>query len=139
MNAETFGIPFRQNRNRGGFRGRGAMGFRGHGRGRGASRGAFGAPHAGGSGFRGGYRGSQGGREFSSFEYRVIYMLLIWSQSLSYKMFPECRVLRNMKLNNPSYHTKFECFIWHVFILLSILGVGLILCLFCALPRRTTK
>ncbi|XP_060770928.1 LSM14A mRNA processing body assembly factor a isoform X3 [Neoarius graeffei] len=70
MNAETFGIPFRQNRNRGGFRGRGGMGFRGHGRGRGASRGSFGAPHAGGSGFRGSYRGSQGGREFSSFEYR---------------------------------------------------------------------
>ncbi|MCI4381776.1 hypothetical protein PGIGA_G00255810 [Pangasianodon gigas] len=68
MNAETFGIPFRH-RNRGGFRGRGAMGFRG-GRGRGASRGSFGAPHAGGSGFRGGYRGGQGGREFSSFEYR---------------------------------------------------------------------
>ncbi|XP_053336810.1 LSM14A mRNA processing body assembly factor a isoform X1 [Clarias gariepinus] len=69
MNAETFGIPFRHNRNRGGFRGRGGMGFRG-GRGRGASRGSFGPPHAGGGGFRGGYRGSQGGREFANFEYR---------------------------------------------------------------------
>ncbi|XP_053496963.1 LSM14A mRNA processing body assembly factor a isoform X2 [Ictalurus furcatus] len=69
MNAETFGVPFRHNRNRGGFRGRGGMGFRG-GRGRGSSRGAFGAQHAGGSGFRGGYRGGQGGRQFSSFEYR---------------------------------------------------------------------
>ncbi|XP_043084065.1 LSM14A mRNA processing body assembly factor a isoform X1 [Puntigrus tetrazona] len=66
MNAETFGIPLR--RGRGGFRGRGGMGFRG-GRGRGAGRGSFGA-HPGGSGFRGGYRGSQGGREFSDFEYR---------------------------------------------------------------------
>ncbi|KAK3558718.1 hypothetical protein QTP86_027675, partial [Hemibagrus guttatus] len=72
MNAETFGIPFRQNRNRGGYRGRGGMGFRG-GRGRGASRGSFGAVHAGGSGYRGGYRGGQGGREFASFEYRVMY------------------------------------------------------------------
>ncbi|XP_017340931.1 LSM14A mRNA processing body assembly factor a isoform X2 [Ictalurus punctatus] len=69
MNAETFGVPFRHNRNRGGFRGRGGMGFRG-GRGRGSSRGAFGAQHPGGSGFRGGYRGGQGGRQFSSFEYR---------------------------------------------------------------------
>ncbi|XP_060742517.1 LSM14A mRNA processing body assembly factor a isoform X1 [Tachysurus vachellii] len=69
MNAETFGIPFRQNRNRGGYRGRGAMGFRG-GRGRGASRGSFGTQHSGGSGYRGSYRGSQGGREFANFEYR---------------------------------------------------------------------
>ncbi|KAF4081302.1 hypothetical protein AMELA_G00159880 [Ameiurus melas] len=69
MNAETFGVPFRHNRNRSGFRGRGGMGFRG-GRGRGGSRGAFGAQHAGGSGLRGGYRGGQGGRQFSSFEYR---------------------------------------------------------------------
>ncbi|XP_046715766.1 LSM14A mRNA processing body assembly factor a isoform X2 [Silurus meridionalis] len=69
MNAETFGVPFRHNRNRGGYRGRGGMGFRG-GRGRGASRGSFAPPHAGGGGFRGGYRGGQGGREFSSFEYR---------------------------------------------------------------------
>ncbi|XP_036431870.1 LSM14A mRNA processing body assembly factor a isoform X2 [Colossoma macropomum] len=68
MNAETFGIPLRHNRNRGGFRGRGAMGFRSN-RGRGA-RGSFGASHTGGSGFRGGFRGGQGGREFSDFEYR---------------------------------------------------------------------
>ncbi|XP_056137142.1 LSM14A mRNA processing body assembly factor a isoform X2 [Lampris incognitus] len=69
MNAETFGIPLRQNRGRGGFRGRGGMGFRG-GRGRSASRGSFGPPHGGG-GFRGGYRGSQGGREFADLpEYR---------------------------------------------------------------------
>lgn len=86
MNAETFGVPFRHNRNRGGFRGRGAMGFRG-GRGRGASRGSFGAPHAGGSGYRGGYRGGQEGREFSSFEYRVMYTFLLESKFnlLSYK------------------------------------------------------
>lgn len=69
MNAETFGIPLRQNRGRGGYRGRGGMGFRG-GRGRSASRGSFGPPHGGG-GYRGGYRGSQGGREFADFsEYR---------------------------------------------------------------------
>ncbi|XP_016351528.1 protein LSM14 homolog A-like isoform X3 [Sinocyclocheilus anshuiensis] len=66
MNAETFGLPLR--RGRGGFRGRGGMGFRG-GRGRGAGRGWFGS-HPGGSGFRGAFRGSQGGREFSDFEYR---------------------------------------------------------------------
>ncbi|XP_067293341.1 LSM14A mRNA processing body assembly factor a isoform X2 [Pseudorasbora parva] len=65
MNAETFGLPLR--RGRGGFRGRGGMGFRG--RGRGFSRGSFGS-YSGGSGFRGGFRGSQGGREFSDFEYR---------------------------------------------------------------------
>ncbi|XP_051548530.1 protein LSM14 homolog A-like [Myxocyprinus asiaticus] len=68
MNAETFGIPIRHGRGRGGFRGRGGMGFRG-GRGRFISRGSFGS-YAGGSGFRGGFRGSQGGREFSDFEYR---------------------------------------------------------------------
>uniref|UniRef100_A0A672QBI8 Protein LSM14 homolog A-like n=1 Tax=Sinocyclocheilus grahami TaxID=75366 RepID=A0A672QBI8_SINGR len=68
MNAETFGLPLR--RGRGGFRGRGGMGFRG-GRGRGAGRGWFGS-HPGGSGFRGAFRGSQGGREFSDFEYRVM-------------------------------------------------------------------
>ncbi|XP_056454595.1 protein LSM14 homolog A-like isoform X1 [Gadus chalcogrammus] len=66
MNAETFGIPMRSNRGRGGYRGRGGgggggMGFRG-GRGRSASRGSFGPPHGGG--YRGLYRGSQGGREF---------------------------------------------------------------------------
>ncbi|XP_042609553.1 protein LSM14 homolog A-like isoform X1 [Cyprinus carpio] len=66
MNSETFGISLR--RGRGGFRGRSGMGFRG-GRGRGAGRGWFGS-HPGGSGFRGGFRGSQGGREFSDFEYR---------------------------------------------------------------------
>uniref|UniRef100_A0A672JXC9 Protein LSM14 homolog A-like n=1 Tax=Sinocyclocheilus grahami TaxID=75366 RepID=A0A672JXC9_SINGR len=68
MNAETFGLPLR--RGRGGFRGRGGMGFRG-GRGRGAGWGSFGS-HPGGSGFRGAFRGSQGGREFSDFEYRVM-------------------------------------------------------------------
>ncbi|XP_016331191.1 protein LSM14 homolog A-like isoform X1 [Sinocyclocheilus anshuiensis] len=66
MNAETFGLPLR--RGRGGFRGRGGMGFRG-GRGREAGWGSFGS-HPGGSGFRGAFRGSQGGREFSDFEYR---------------------------------------------------------------------
>uniref|UniRef100_A0A8C1XPX1 LSM14A mRNA processing body assembly factor b n=1 Tax=Cyprinus carpio TaxID=7962 RepID=A0A8C1XPX1_CYPCA len=69
MNSETFGIPLRHNRGRGGFRGRGGgMGFRG-GRGRAASRGSF-MPSRGGSGFRGGFRGGRGGREFSDFEYR---------------------------------------------------------------------
>ncbi|XP_048829349.1 LOW QUALITY PROTEIN: protein LSM14 homolog A-like [Brienomyrus brachyistius] len=68
MNAETFGIPLRQNRGRGGYRGRGGRGFRG-GRGRAASRGSFG-PSRGAGGFRGSYRGSRGGREFSDFEYR---------------------------------------------------------------------
>ncbi|XP_035381240.1 LSM14A mRNA processing body assembly factor b isoform X1 [Electrophorus electricus] len=71
MNAETFGLPLRHSRGRGGFRGRGGCGgFRG-GRGRGgASRGSFGPPRGGGSGFRGGFRGGRGGREFSEFEYR---------------------------------------------------------------------
>ncbi|XP_072550924.1 LSM14A mRNA processing body assembly factor b isoform X3 [Salminus brasiliensis] len=69
MNAETFGIPLRHNRGRGGYRGRGGgMGFRG-GRGRGGGRGSFGPPR-GGSGFRGGFRGGRGGREFADFEYR---------------------------------------------------------------------
>ncbi|XP_008291808.1 LSM14A mRNA processing body assembly factor a isoform X1 [Stegastes partitus] len=62
MNAETFGIPLRQSRGRGGYRGRGGM-FRG-GRGRPASRGSFGPPQGGGA-YRGGYRGNQAGREFA--------------------------------------------------------------------------
>ncbi|KAG9474908.1 hypothetical protein GDO78_003396 [Eleutherodactylus coqui] len=74
INAETFGLPLRSNRGRGGFRGRGGgggMGFRG-GRGRGGDRrggptgGNYGAPR----GFRGGYRGGRGGREFADYEYR---------------------------------------------------------------------
>ncbi|KAM3828866.1 protein LSM14 homolog A isoform 2-T2 [Vipera latastei] len=69
LNAETFGIPLRPNRGRGGFRARGgsggAGGFRG-GRGRGNTRGTYGAPR----GFRGGFRGGRGGREFADFEYR---------------------------------------------------------------------
>ncbi|XP_052008650.1 protein LSM14 homolog A-like isoform X2 [Xyrauchen texanus] len=70
MNAETFGIPQRHNRGRGGFRGRGGgMGFRG-GRGRAASRGSFMPSRGGGPGFRGGFRGGREGREFSDFEYR---------------------------------------------------------------------
>ncbi|XP_076142799.1 LSM14A mRNA processing body assembly factor b isoform X3 [Alosa pseudoharengus] len=72
MNAETFGIPLRHGRGRGGYRGRGGMGgFRG-GRGRSASRGSFGPPRGAGAGggFRGGFRGGRGGREFSDFEYR---------------------------------------------------------------------
>lgn len=71
MNAETFGIPLRQGRGRGGYRGRGGGGggggFRG-GRGRSASRGSFGpmpAGGGGGGGYRGGYRGNQAGREFA--------------------------------------------------------------------------
>ncbi|KAJ8249027.1 hypothetical protein GJAV_G00230390 [Gymnothorax javanicus] len=70
MNAETFGIPLRHNRGRGGgFRGRGGAGFRG-GRGRPVSRGSFGPPRGGPPGFRAGFRGGRGGREFSDFEYR---------------------------------------------------------------------
>ncbi|KAL8194623.1 UNVERIFIED_CONTAM: Protein LSM14 A [Gekko kuhli] len=69
LNAETFGIPLRPNRGRGGFRGRGSGsgvgGFRGA-RGRGGSRGSFNVPR----GFRGGFRGGRGGREFADFEYR---------------------------------------------------------------------
>ena len=66
LNAETFGIPLRPNRGRGGYRGRGGLGFRG-GRGRGSGRGGtFTAPR----GFRGGFRGGRGGREFADFEYR---------------------------------------------------------------------
>ncbi|XP_040185367.1 protein LSM14 homolog A [Rana temporaria] len=70
MNVETFGVPLRS-RGRGGYRGRGGnMGYRG-GRGRGERRGppgggGFGAPR----GFRGGYRGGRGGREFTDYEYR---------------------------------------------------------------------
>ncbi|XP_049642565.1 protein LSM14 homolog A isoform X3 [Suncus etruscus] len=66
LNAETFGIPLRPNRGRGGYRGRGGLGFRG-GRGRGSGRGGtFTTPR----GFRGGFRGGRGGREFADFEYR---------------------------------------------------------------------
>ncbi|XP_075694578.1 protein LSM14 homolog A isoform X2 [Rhinoderma darwinii] len=74
INAETFGLPLRSNRGRGGYRGRGGgggMGYRG-GRGRGGER--RGAPSGGGygapRGYRGGYRGGRGGREFSDYEYR---------------------------------------------------------------------
>lgn len=69
MNSETFGIPLRQSRGRGGFRGRGFMGPRG-GRGRPMSRGSFGPPRGAPPGFRGGFRGGRGGRDFSDFEYR---------------------------------------------------------------------
>lgn len=72
MNSETFGIPLRHNRGRGGFRGgRGYMAPRG-GRGRAPSRGSFGGPRstAPPPGFRGGFRGGRGGRDFSDFEYR---------------------------------------------------------------------
>ncbi|KAM4721768.1 protein LSM14 homolog A isoform 2-T2 [Rhinophrynus dorsalis] len=71
LNAETFGLPLRSNRGRGGFRGRGGnMGFRG-GRGRGERRGAPGGGGFGGPrGFRGGFRGGRGGREFADYEYR---------------------------------------------------------------------
>uniref|UniRef100_A0A4W3JAY4 LSM14A mRNA processing body assembly factor b n=1 Tax=Callorhinchus milii TaxID=7868 RepID=A0A4W3JAY4_CALMI len=65
LNAETFGIPLRPMRGRGGYRGRGGF-YRG-GRARGG-RGSFGPPRGN---FRGGFRGSRGGgREFSDFEYR---------------------------------------------------------------------
>ncbi|MEQ2279859.1 hypothetical protein AMECASPLE_013586 [Ameca splendens] len=69
MNAETFGIPLRHHRGRGGgFRGRGFMGPRG-GRGRSSSRGFFGPPQRAMPFFRGGFRGGRGGRDFD-FEYR---------------------------------------------------------------------
>ncbi|XP_048887222.1 protein LSM14 homolog A-like [Brienomyrus brachyistius] len=69
MNAETFGIPLRHSRSRGGFRGRGGTGYRGN-RGRGASRGSFGPPRGGGDGnIRGGFRG-RGGRAVSDLEFR---------------------------------------------------------------------
>ncbi|KAG7482133.1 hypothetical protein JOB18_013857, partial [Solea senegalensis] len=74
MNAETFGLPLRHNRGRGGFRGRGFMGPRG-GRGRPISRGSFGSfgpPRGAPPGFRGGFRGGRGGRDFSDFEYRLL-------------------------------------------------------------------
>ncbi|XP_023646112.2 protein LSM14 homolog A-like [Paramormyrops kingsleyae] len=76
MNAETFGIPLRHSRTRGGFRGRGGTGYRGY-RGRGASRGSFGPPRGGGDGnvgnvgnVRGGFRGGRGGRAVSDLEFR---------------------------------------------------------------------
>lgn len=74
MNSETFGIPLRHNRGRGGFRGRGMTGggyggYRG-GRGRSQSRGSFGPPRGAPPGFRGGYRGRGGGQQFNDFEYR---------------------------------------------------------------------
>ncbi|XP_051920332.1 LSM14A mRNA processing body assembly factor b [Hippocampus zosterae] len=69
MNAETFGIPLRHHRGRGGYRGsRGYMAPRG-GRGRPSGRGSFGPPRGAPPGFRGGFRGGRGGREFSDFEY----------------------------------------------------------------------
>ncbi|XP_076011511.1 LSM14A mRNA processing body assembly factor b [Genypterus blacodes] len=71
MNVETFGVPMRHGRGRGGYRGRGrgGMGY-GGGRGRPSSRGSFGPPRGAPPGFRGGFRGGRGGREFSDFEYR---------------------------------------------------------------------
>ncbi|XP_061670696.1 LSM14A mRNA processing body assembly factor b [Syngnathoides biaculeatus] len=69
MNAETFGIPLRHHRGRGGYRGsRGYMGARG-GRGRPSGRGSFGPPRGAPPGFRGNFRGTRGGREFAGFEY----------------------------------------------------------------------
>lgn len=65
VNSETFGIPLRHNRGRGGFRGRGFMGPRG-GRGRPLHRGSFMPPRGAPPGFRGGFRGGRGG----DFEYR---------------------------------------------------------------------
>lgn len=72
MNSETFGIPLRHNRGRGFRGGRGYMAPRG-GRGRAPSRGSFGGPRSAPPppGFRGGFRGGRGGRDFSDFEYRV--------------------------------------------------------------------
>ncbi|XP_068599758.1 LSM14A mRNA processing body assembly factor b isoform X2 [Brachionichthys hirsutus] len=71
MNSETFGIPLRYSRGRGGYRGRGFTGPRG-GRGWPLSRGSFGPPRGPPPGFRGGFRGGRGGggRDFSDFDYR---------------------------------------------------------------------
>ncbi|XP_073441322.1 protein LSM14 homolog A isoform X2 [Dendrobates tinctorius] len=74
INAETFGLPLRSNRGRGGYRGRGGgggVGYRGS-RGRGGERrgGLPGSNYGPPRGFRGGYRGGRGGREFSDYEYR---------------------------------------------------------------------
>lgn len=85
LNAETFGIPLRPNRGRGGYRGRGGLGFRG-GRGRGGGRGGtFTTPR----GFRGGFRGGRGGREFADFEYRVSIIICfgVWCCLMKLKMF----------------------------------------------------
>ncbi|XP_008309430.1 LSM14A mRNA processing body assembly factor a isoform X2 [Cynoglossus semilaevis] len=65
MNAETFGIPLRHGRGRGGYRGRGGGGGYRSSRGRMSSRGFYGTLQGGGGGFRGGYRGNQAGREFA--------------------------------------------------------------------------
>lgn len=72
MNAETFGIPLRHGRGRGGYRGRGGGGGYRSSRGRMSSRGFYGTLQGGGGGFRGGYRGNQAGREFADLSaYRV--------------------------------------------------------------------
>ncbi|XP_038138543.1 LSM14A mRNA processing body assembly factor b isoform X1 [Cyprinodon tularosa] len=68
MNAETFGIPLRHHRGRGGYRGRGYGGPR-TGRGRSSSRGYF-APRGAPPGFRGTYRVGRGGRDFPDLDYR---------------------------------------------------------------------
>ncbi|KAM9601505.1 LOW QUALITY PROTEIN: protein LSM14 homolog A-like [Trichechus inunguis] len=66
LNARTFRIPLRPNCGCGGYQSRGGLGFRG-GRGHGGGRGGnFTTPR----GFRIGYRGGLGGREFADFEYR---------------------------------------------------------------------
>lgn len=85
MNSETFGIPLRHNRGRGGFRGRGFMPPRG-GRGRLLSQGSFGPPRGAPPGFRGGFRGGRGGRDFSDFEYRVNDSKLLSKCSVQQKM-----------------------------------------------------
>ena len=85
MNSETFGIPLRHTRGRGGYRGRGFMGPRG-GRGRPMSRGSFGPPRGAPPGFRGAFRGGRGGRDFSDFEYRVSYLKCIFKSAVCRKM-----------------------------------------------------
>lgn len=116
MNAETFGIPLRQGRGRGGYRGRGGTGFRG-GRGRSASRGSFGPPQSGG-GYRGGYRGNQAGREFADLSaYRVriqwhehsglfpnVNWNLRWSVSLCKTWKSTLQFLFGTSLNISDYH-----------------------------------
>lgn len=85
LNVEIFGILFRLNRGRGGYRGRGGFGFRG-GRGRGGGRGGIFIIFRG---FRGGFRGGRGGREFVDFEYRVSIIICfgVWCCLMKLKMF----------------------------------------------------
>lgn len=110
MNAETFGIPLRHHRGRGGYRGRGYGGPR-TGRGRSSSRGYF-APRGAPPGFRGTYRVGRGGRDFPDLDYRVnltalsISLHFVFKQSSSrlkrfFNSF-KCIYRKSLKENGPS-------------------------------------